>query len=183
MKGRIFIAIILSALSTAVSAQEFKTGDNIVSLGLGLGSSLVNYDYSSQGPGISMQYEHGQWDVGGPGVISLGGYLGFKSFKYNSYYYSQKQNFTIIGIRSAYHYNGFNVPHLDVYGGLMLSYDIVTNTFTSTPGYEQYEGSYSNDLALSLYLGGRYYFSENIGAFMEIGYGVSYITIGGCYKF
>ncbi len=180
-----FLGVISASTINLAAAQEFKTGDNILSLGLGLGSSLGSFGTSSSTPAISLQYEHGQWDVGGPGVISLGGYIGFKSFKYNYFsYYSEKWNYTVIGIRSAYHYNGLNVSHLDVYGGLMLSYNILSYSFESENVlYKGYSGSYGNAFGLSLYVGGRYYFTDKVGAFIELGYGISYFTIGGSYKF
>jgi len=184
MRNKIVMILLATAFIGSASAQEFKTGDNVLSLGLGIGSTLGSYGYSSQTPAISIQYEHGQWDVGGPGTISLGGYLGFKSFKYESFDYSEKWNYTVIGIRSAYHYNGLKVEHLDVYGGLMLSYDIVSYSFeSSNPLWDPYKGDYANSIGLSLYVGGRYYFSSNISGFLELGYGVSYLNIGGCYKF
>ncbi len=188
MRKKILSVVFLSALvfcASVTSAQEFKTGDNVLSLGIGLGSAIGNSGYSSQTPAISLQYEHGQWDVGGPGVISLGGYLGFKGFKYEyPPFYSEKWNYTVIGIRSAYHLTMVDVDHLDLYGGLMLSYNILSTSRTvNDPLYKNYGEVSSSGLWLSLYLGGRYYFSDNVGAFMELGYGISYLSIGGQYKF
>jgi len=182
---KFFLAILFLSLSvTLVSAQEFKNGDNVLSLGLGVGSALGSFGSSSETPAISVQYEHGQWEVGGPGVISLGGYLGFKSYKYENYYYSEKLSYTVIGIRSAYHYTGLKVKNLDVYGGAMLSYNIAGYTFDSPDPYWNYrKGAYANYLSLSLYVGGRYYFSSNVAGFLELGYGISYLTIGGSYRF
>ena len=166
-------------------AQEFKSGDNVLSLGLGLGSSLGGgYAYSSQSPAISIQYEHGQWDVGGPGTISLGGYLGFKSFSHTNSHFTEKWSYTVLGFRSAYHFNMLDVKNFDLYAGAMLSYNIVSYSFDShEPFYDNFGGSYGSALGLSIYIGGRYYFSQNIGAFLELGYGISYATIGGSFKF
>ena len=175
---------ILSLSLKTVTAQEFKSGTNVVSLGIGLGSSFGSYGYSSSTPAISIQFEHGQWDVGGPGTISLGGFVGFKSFKYESFNYSEKWSYTVIGIRSAYHYNGLDVAHLDVYGGVMLSYNVLSYSFDSPYSiYNNYKGSYPSYLGFSLYLGGRYFFTDNLAGFLELGYGISYATIGGAYRF
>jgi hypothetical protein len=176
---------LLSALSILLFnpltsiAQAFENGDNVISVGLGLGGSYRGIHYSST-PAISAQYEHGNWDVGGPGVISLGAFLGFKSYRHEEFGYSEKWNLTVIGIRSAYHYNGIDAEELDVYGGLMLSYDIVSysNTFPSHYNY----GGYSSGLGLSIYIGGRYYFTDNVAGFLELGYGISYATIGVAFK-
>jgi len=64
----------VTSLVFAANAQEFQKGTNIISAGIGLGSSILSYSGASQSPALSLQYERGVWDIGGPGVISLGGY-------------------------------------------------------------------------------------------------------------
>lgn len=150
-----------------LNAQDFKLGDNVGAVGIGLGSSLGS-GLGSASPGFAFQYEHGQWDVGGPGTISLGGYLGYKAFIYS--------NYTILGLRSAYHYHGLDVKNLDPYGGAMLSYNFFNATGDNPHGV-------SSGIYLSLYLGARYYFNSNWAAYAEFGYGVSYLTLGAAYHF
>jgi hypothetical protein len=182
--------IFLLAFIFNSDAQHFNNGDNVLSPGVGFGSSLGNYTYSTQTPAISLQYEHGNWDVGGPGVISLGGYLGYKSYSNNYadvfYGYTQKWTWLIIGLRSAYHFNMINAKNVDLYGGLMLSYNILTYKYSSayTNSYYEnlYHGSYGSGFSLSLYIGGRYYFTDNVAAFLELGYGISNATIGASFR-
>jgi hypothetical protein len=178
-----FLAFIFVASFNKTSAQEFKSGDNVVSLGIGFGSSFVGYSYSNETPAIVLQYERGIWDIGGPGVISLGGYVGFKSYKYDGYYYgySEKWNYTVIGVRSAYHFNMIKVDHLDVYAGAMLSMYIPSYTYSGPSYYNKVH--YGNITSVSVYGGARYFFTDNIGAFAELGHGISYFTTGGCLKF
>lgn len=169
-------------------AQQLQRGDNLIGFGFGVGSSLGNFKSSASTPGICLQYEMGYLNLDGPGVLSLGGYLGHKSFSYGgyngAYTYSQKWSYTIIGFRAAYHYNGLTeLKQLDPYGGLMLSYDAVNYTYTAENGIIDPSGHYSSGLGLSGYLGGRWFFNNNIAAFMELGFGVSNLTIGACYKF
>jgi hypothetical protein len=127
--------------------------------------------------------------VGGPGVISLGGYAGIKSYKYSgssgAYHFDEKWNYTVIGVRSAYHYNALNNEKFDVYGGLMLSYNILSYKYSDNSGTSTFKGSgsYGSNLGLSAFVGGRYLFTDNIGAFAELGYGVSYLTLGVAFKF
>src|ERR1044072_9560322 len=88
--------------ATKSNAQFFEKGTNVISAGVGLGGHYGSYTYGSQTPAISVQYEKGVWDIGGPGVISLGGYAGTKSYKYSSdygfgaYHSKDKWNYTII---------------------------------------------------------------------------------------
>ena len=55
------------SLSLSAQDQTYKKGTNVLSAGIGLGSSLAGYTYGSQSPGISLQFEHGFWDAG-PGL-------------------------------------------------------------------------------------------------------------------
>ena len=165
-------------------AQQFVKETNIVSAGAGLGSSIGSFSYGSQTPALSLSYERGVWEVGGPGVISLGAYVGSKSYKYSGPDYSQKWSYTIIGVRSAYHYNGIKSDKFDVYGGVMLSYNILKYSLKESNGYNYNGGgSYGSGTGFTLYVGGRYFFSQNIAAFAELGYGVSYLTLGLAFKF
>jgi len=183
------LLMLLAAFAIGARAQKFQKGTNIVSAGIGLGSSILSYSGASQTPAINLQYERGVWDVGGPGVISLGGYAGYKGYDYSgkvsTYSYSQKWHYTVIGARSAYHYHGFKSDNLDVYGGLMLAYNILKYSYTdnSPSGSYSASGSYGSTVGLSLYLGGRYFFTDNIAALLELGYGVSYLNIGIALKF
>jgi len=175
--------------SFKTTAQGFSAGDNVIGFGIGLGSTN-SVGYSSSTPALSAQYEHGNWIVGGPGVISLGGFLAYKSYSYDGnypgYIYSQKWSYTIIGLRGYYHYTGFKNSKIDPYGGLMLAYDIVSYSFSSSDHY--YDDLYSRSasrsgLDFSLFLGCRYYFSDAWAIYGELGYGNSILTIGAAYKF
>jgi len=183
MKKVIFILLAVTITST-LCAQQFIKGTNVLSAGIGLGSSLGSYSGSSQSPAISVNYEKGIWDIGGPGVISLGAYAGTKSYKYSISDYSEKWNYTIIGVRSAYHYNGIKSDKFDVYGGVMLSYNILKYTFKDNAGNDlNRAGNYGSGTGFTLYVGGRYFFSKELAVFAELGYGVSYLTVGVAYKF
>ena len=70
-------------MCSTASAQSFVKGTNALAAGIGFGGSFGSFTYGSQSPGISVQYEKGVWEVGGPGVISLGGYAGTKGYKYS----------------------------------------------------------------------------------------------------
>lgn len=182
---KLLLLFVLFSAATTVYGQAFKKGTNVIALGIGLGSSL-SYSYGSISPAFSAQYEKGLWEVG-PGVISLGGYLGFISQKNTGSYYRQKWSYTIIGVRSAYHYTGFTegkLANLDVYAGVMASYHITSYKidYYGTGG-QGFSGDYPSALDANVYVGGRYYFTKNIAGFAEAGYGISYLTIGLAFKF
>ncbi len=175
--------IVLTAILKPIISfgQAFHEGDNILGAGIGFGSSYGGFDDGSQSPAIIVHYEHGNWSVGGPGVISLGGFLGFKSYSYDYlHYYSETVSYTVIGVRSAYHYNGIENKDWDLYGGVMISYNIASYKYTShDPAWDHYTYSGENSgLRFSLYLGARYFVSPKIALFSELGYGISTFTIG-----
>lgn len=181
---KLLLLLVLFSAATTVYGQAFKKGTNVIALGIGLGSSL-GYSYGSISPAFSAQYEKGLWEVG-PGVISLGGYVGFISQKYTAANYKQKWNYTIIGVRSAYHYTGFTsgkLANLDLYAGVMASYHITSYSYNYYGTGSRASESYPSALDANIYVGGRYYFTNNIAAFAEAGYGISYLTLGLAFKF
>lgn len=195
MKNKILVAVIAIATLFIVNqnlySQSFDKGDNVIGLGIGIGGhyGVSSSGYSSQTPAFGVMYEKGmRWNAG-PGIIGLGGYLGYKSLRYKAtagfYSYDWKWTYTIIGIRGGYHYEF--LEKLDTYGGLLLSYNVVSfsdKTVSTINGIPYvYNGASASGIELSLYLGGRYYFSDQWGAFAELGYGITYLQLGVVYKF
>ncbi len=189
MKKAIRVLLVFIVLGSSVAnAQNFVRGTNVISAGIGIGSAIGSYTHSSQSPGFSIQYERGVWDVPGPGVISLGGYLGIKSYRYKHNNYTENWNYTVIGIRGAYHYNDlkrFNnkfLDKLDVYGGVMVSFNILNYT-NDYPSNYPYNNDYNSAPGASLFVGGRYFITNNFAVYSELGYGVSILNIGVSLKF
>ncbi|SRR5690554_3571819 len=176
---KLFI-VLFSALATTVFAQPFKNGTTTLNAGIGLGTGLGGY--GSARPAVSIAVDHGLWEVGGPGTISLGGYFGNTGYKYSGDGYHAKWNYFIIGARGAYHYNGLTkVPELDLYGGLMLSYNIVKYSSDLNDNY--FGKNYGSGVGLTGFAGARWFFSDNFGAYGELGYGVSILNVGATFKF
>ncbi len=181
---KLFLLMSMAGLVFAAHAQEFQKGTNIISAGVGLGSSILSYSGASQSPALSVQYERGVWDIGGPGVISLGGYAGYKGYSFSGTDYSEKWHYTVLGVRSAYHYNGLNVKKLDLYGGVMLSYNILSYSYSDNSGYNlSGTGTYGSTVGFSLYVGARYFFTDHLAVLAELGYGVAYLNVGIAAKF
>src|SRR5947207_1081451 len=109
--------LIIKSLGCMAQASEhdaFDKGNNVLGLAFGIGGHYGAYSgYSSQTPSIGIMYEKGMSWQAGPGVIGLGGYLGYKSLRYKEdisyppFYtvkYDYKWSYIIIGARGAYHY-------------------------------------------------------------------------------
>ncbi len=168
------------AMAGLVNAQPFQKGTTAANVGIGLGTALGGLGKAR--PAVSVSIDHGFWEIGGPGVISLGGYIGNTGYKYTDLGYTAKWNYIVAGVRGAYHYNGFtDLPNLDVYGGAMLGYNIVK--YTADGDGAGLANSYGSGMGFSGFLGGRWFFTESVGAYAELGYGVSILAVGLTFKF
>ena len=130
-----------------------------------------------------------EYDVGG-GVKQFKAFnastpdeLGLKSAQSSmvvkNHFWESKNRQIIIGPRGYLHYN--LIDKLDTYTGLMLG----LNSFSSKGAYDNdpKKTTSSTTFAWSWFVGGRYYFNDQLAAMMELGYGVTYANIGIAYKF
>ncbi len=161
------IAFLCFAAVTQVNAQAFEKGTSALNLGIGIGGSYGGGAGITSLPQFNASFEKGIWEIGGPGVVSLGGFLGYKSYKFDSW--DGKWSYSTIGVRSAYHYNGIDNEKIDLYGGVMAAYYLY-----------KYSGSYSysgsgGGVGFSLFAGARYFFAPKFGVYAEVG--------GGSYNF
>ena len=171
------IAIITLCSTQLISAQEFAQGTNVINAGIGIGGNFYDGDFGASTPslGLNLSYERGIWETGDFGIVSLGGYLGYKRYSDTFLGDSFNYSYTIIGVRGAFHYIGLDVENLDVYGGAMVSYNIAT--------FDREFGALSSRPSATVFAGGRYYFTENFGAFAELGYGVAILSLGVAFRF
>lgn len=183
MKKVLVLVVVACFSMTQLFAQEstFNKGDKVLNLGLGLGSTLYSgFGNKSLIPPLSASLEAGIVDnIIDKGVIGIGGYLGYSSYKWESGSYGYRYSNIIIGPRGTFHYP--LVDKLDTYAGLMLGYNVVSSKWigTGTP----YGSATGGGFVSAFFLGGRYYFSDNMAAMLELGYGVAYLNLGIALKF
>jgi len=179
--------------------ESFGKGSNILSMGIGLGGEYTYYgDGYTSSPNLVLSYDNGTFGNIGPGTISLGALLSYKGISYDytdyhsNYYYNQNWTYYLIGIRSAYHLTIPSAPRFDPYIGIMLGYYDISYKEASddpyynlpgNPNYNYYVNNYSSYLAFSLYIGARYYVTNRIGVWLELGYGYSNAALGISFKF
>lgn len=193
MKRKLFTSVLLVALFIAAGmqqskAQTFDVGDKVINAGIGLGATYYSGTYYTAGfPPIIISGEYGFKDDIGPGVIGLGAYLGFDSYKweysYLTYDYGWKYTTVIIGARGTYHMEF--IDDLDTYGGLLLGFQIVNDKpIGNYPvGIGYLEPDAAGAFVYSFFAGARYYFSDNFGVFGELGYGIAWLSLGAALKF
>lgn len=180
----LFIGAVFTA-SALLNAQDpiFLKGDKVLNAGIGLGSTLYSGSYySSQVPPVSASVDIGIIDgVAEKGVIGLGPYLGYSSYKYDYMGWGWKYSNIILGARGTFHYP--LVDRLDTYGGVLLGYNIASSKEFGDP-IPGYDYSYSSGgVVWSGFIGGRYFFSDTFAAMLELGYGIAWLNIGVALKF
>lgn len=178
MKKLLLVMLVAIFSLTQLIAQEstFNKGDKALNLGVGFGSTYYGSFYSSHTPALSASFEVGVKDgVLEKGSIGVGGYIGYSSATWTNYY---KTSNIIIGARGSFHYP--LVDKLDTYTGLLLGYNIYSYKYES--GYFG-GGATSSGLTLAWFAGARYYFTDKFAVLGEIGYGISYLTLGVSLKF
>ncbi|QDA60620.1 hypothetical protein [Hymenobacter jejuensis] len=182
-----------SAVHPSTQAMEggesmFRKGTTMVNLGVGLGLGYGYYGGSLKStPAISVSAERGLLEGIGPGTIGVGGLIGYKGYHYDYPGTSYKATWSniIVAARGTYHYNFTTNPKLDTYAGVTLGMRL-----------EHYKDTYYNDvlnsrnnsyggayLTSGIFVGGRYFFTDNIGGFAELGYDMSYLKLGLTAKF
>lgn len=182
MRKLLFTVVALFAVVSLSAQDVFKKGDLVGNLGIGIGNTLHGSGYSGDFPPISLSGEYGVIDglLEGKASIGVGGYLAYSSssYKYGILGDNFKVKFSdfVIGARGAFHYQF--LEKLDTYAGLMLAYDIVS--VSGNKGVGSYD---SSTFFVPVFVGARYYLTENLGVMAELGYGVSVLNIGVSYKF
>jgi hypothetical protein len=182
MKKLFVSTIAFFALLHISYAQDkvFVKGDKVVGASLG----FVSTTYAGSGwkntfPPISFTGEYGIVDelINGKASIGVGAELGFAGMKYTTTALATSSvssyNYSVIrlGARGLFHYQF--IDNLDTYVGLFMGYDIVS-------GKENFATSeYDGDL----YVGARYYLTDDIAIMAEIGSNISLFSIGVAYKF
>jgi hypothetical protein len=164
----------------------FHQGDKMLNVGLGLSS----YYY---GTPIGLSFESGINDN-----VSIGVQLDYNSGSYNDYYnagyyggyyYSSRYNYSwgytayYLGARGSYHLNEalkIRDKNIDLYVGLGLGYQ----SFKWKDSSYGYGTSYDSGIFFNYFVGGKYFFNDKLGAFVELGYtGLSSSRVGLAVKF
>lgn len=175
------IALVI-ALATAgtfgANAQCYDAGNKLLNVGVGLGSTLSASGINSTLPPIGLSFEYGFTEK-----VSGGAYVGYSSASADVGFGSTAKwnyTYTIVGARGSYHF--LTSDKLDPYAGAMLGYNIASVTYDG-PGTAPTTLASASAVIIGAHLGARYYFTDNIGAFAELGYGIAYLQLGVAAKF
>ena len=176
MFKKVFLAALalIGSVSLANAQEVFHKGTTAINAGIGLGSYYSGITI----PPLSVSLDYGVADNlinGNNGSISVGGFAGYTASSHTYGTYKSTFSYIALGGRGAFHYQF--APKLDTYAGLMVSYDIVSSSYDAFSNYIK-----SSHIDWSLFLGARYFFTEKIGAFAELGYGFYNLNLGVTFK-
>ena len=192
MKKLLLLAII-GMICTATQAQVFQKGTKMLSFGIGLGDRYIGSGYSIVVPPLQANFDLGITNKIGIGYIGIGGIIGYSinRYDYNYAFYNYNYRYTYsnltIASRGTYHFD-LDIDKLDLYAGIIIGVNIssVSEKYTGNgkpvPGYV-YNPDGHGGLVAGPFAGARYMFSENFGAYSELGYAVSILTVGVSFKF
>jgi hypothetical protein len=168
------VLLMLVMLSVTLTSQSFAQlavdkGSKFVNLGIGIGG----YGYFN-GSGLGL---NAAFDLGVAKNITVGGVAGFRS------YGSGVTSFDI-GARGSYHFNELlklGTDKADLYAGIGLSYYSLSygDTYLRSLGVDN---TYST-VYVPIHIGGRYFFTENLGGFAELGSSLATLKLGVTFKF
>lgn len=202
---KLFMFLGVICVVTLANAQDVQPvvakGNNIINLGIGLGSTLyTGSGYSGMIPPVSGSFEHIVKDgvLEGKAAWGIGGYIGYSAAKWETtwtdyvwnsttsnydlinYKYGWNYSNIIVGPRGTFHYQFAN--KFDTYTGLLLGYDIVSVKETGTFPGSLTTNSQSSAFIWSWYVGGRYFFTDKFAGMAELGYGIAYLNLGVAFK-
>ncbi|MHB8402716.1 MAG: hypothetical protein ACYDCN_11955 [Bacteroidia bacterium] len=195
-----------NASSSSSGEKCFDENTRILNVGIGFGGG--NYYASAyNGPGysyrvspaFSITYEQAIKKKVGPGYIGVGGYLGYQGSSITENYYYDNNGYTgnyystnrwtdiMVAARGAYHWDVVCAKKAELYAGALIGLRIQTWRYTTSNPDPNYRNYYSSNGSVfptfDIFVGGRYYFTNKIAVFAEVGYGISYITGGISFKF
>jgi hypothetical protein len=188
MTKKIVLVVVLAMIGAgglfALNWQAFPTpikeGAFMISPGIGFGTPLHG---NMVIPPITVSLDYAL-PVGLP--FTLGALGGFTTSEYkgqlagvNTHTY----DYTGIAIAGRFGYHpDLGVKNLNIFINLALGYYLYNATATYAGSYQPDHEDYSR-LYLGLNLGARYFFTNNIGVFLELGYSaMSFVTAGMTFK-
>lgn len=164
-------------------SQSFEKGNQGINLGIGLGNGYYGSGYGF-GYGINGSYEYAIVEVpmGSKltGVVGVGGLAGVSFLSYNwlgggSWHYTN----WIIAARGTYHFI-FN-DKFDPYAGIFIGYQgsiVKWKGDYAAPDYNYNTGNVRG----GVFVGARYFFTDNFGVYAELGYMLNVINLGVTFK-
>jgi len=153
--------------------------DSNIFIDAGIGWGILEYSIKIPPISAAITYKPN----GLPIPLSIGGYFAFTSYEEDVGVYNWSGTMLGFGARANWHFHLLDA--LDTYLGISLGWLVWNQESTWDLLGITYTTKYDNSTFLyGFVLGGRYFFTDNIGAYIELGYSaVSVASIGLALKF
>lgn len=167
-KLSLIVALMVMSLSVFAQVPEsYKKGQISATAGIGLASVLG-------GTPLFLAAEYGYADQYG-----IGANLSYQS--YTTGYYDV--SWFLLGVGAVYHYDVLKMSNLDTYGRFGLGFAMATATYNGPKGLEAFYAEPTvGGIGYDAAVGATYYFTPNLGANVELGYGLALLKVGVTYK-
>ena len=168
MKRFLIVLAVICAIGCNLShAQEMKQGMSLFNVGLGF----------VPGAGINASFDYGLVDDWGPGIFTVGGYVGCRTWgRTYAGLVDYRDNAFAFAPRATYRYAIDR--SFEVYGAAMLG------AFIRFYSEKINESNGKSGVFFGSVAGCRYTFSGNISVFAEIGYNdIAMLNGGLCFSF
>jgi hypothetical protein len=179
---KLLLAVLFLTNIAFAHAQAFKNGDLNINAGIGLGYTYGFYSGASSWPLLYVSGEKGVTEVANVGVVSVGALIAFKHISFSDAVDNNNWSWNdlYVGGRGALHFSGLKVDKLDVYAGASLGLRFYSYpTLVYNGGYDySLENKTHTTLFFGLFGGGKYYLSDKIAVFGELGWDVAWIKLG-----
>ena len=171
------VLAVVAVVGLLAQENTFSKGDKVANVSIGLGSSIYGSGFSGGIPPIGVSLEYGIKDnlFNDKSSLGIGGYAGFTTANFGVGTYTS----IIVGARGLLHYQ--LVEKLDTYAGVMLGYNIASVKYSSA--YTGLGAVSTGGLIYAGFIGARYYFTPNLAALAELGYGIAILNLGVSFKF
>jgi hypothetical protein len=190
MNTRIFAFFLFFAVTGSMQAQSFQKKQMDLNIGLSVGNGrFVDVHHDRAYPLLGISFDYGITDE-----FSVGGLVAWTNatYKYSSssncsgvwvnYTDVYRINYSILGIRAAYHFDKIVLMDaIDLYAGVFLGQNFATYSFSTNDPCKHsayLEKAYDGGATWAVFAGMRYRFNNRYGVFSELGYGLSYLTLG-----
>lgn len=188
MKKVFLILVVLTAFTAGLSAQSFEKGNHGINVGLGFGHMYYGGwggGYYGSLPVISGSYELGIVEVpmGSDltGVVSVGGIMAFTGGRYGKWDNDNYWSYTVFTLAARGNYHFIFHDKFDPYAGVLMGFSIWSDRWHGDNAYET-GGSSSGGFEAGAYVGARYFFTDMIAVYSEIGYLPAFFNVGVTFK-
>ncbi|QNF35273.1 hypothetical protein HUW51_22075 [Adhaeribacter swui] len=175
------ISVLLFCLVALFTFSQAQAQTPVKNKYLNAGIGLAAYTAGGVPIGASLEVDY-------KNNISIGGFVDYARYGYKAAGYRWNYNFLYFGARGSYHLGelmkdlDINDSKFDPYVGASLG--VRTAWYSDNDEYDNdFNSPYNSGLFLGIHVGSRYMFSEKLGGFAEVGYGVSALRLGITAKF